>query len=88
MGITRDTLLRMANVSIRDLRNHGGEVVERAQRGERLTITRAGKPVAQLVALPRAPVPLDELRRRWARLPVVDPEALRREIDDVLDPTL
>lgn len=78
----------MSNISIRDLRNHGGEVVERAQRGERLTITRAGTPVAQLVSLPRSPAPLGELRRRWAKLPDVDPEALRRTIDDVLDPTL
>lgn len=78
----------MANVSIRDLRNHGGEVVERAERGEQLTITRAGKPVAQLVALPRSAVPLDELRRRWAKLPHVDPAALRRDIDDVLDSEL
>jgi prevent-host-death family protein len=75
----------MADVSIRDLRNHGGEVVERAQRGERLTITRAGKPVAQIVALRRAPVALDELRHRWARLPEIDPSALRRDVDAVLD---
>jgi prevent-host-death family protein len=78
----------VADVSIRDLRNHGGEVVERAQRGERLTITRDGRPVAQLVALPRSGAPLDELRRRWAKLPHVDPDALRRDIDDVLDPEL
>lgn len=78
----------MSEVSIRDLRNHGGEVVERAQRGERLTITKAGKPVAQLVALPRQPAPLDVLRLRWARLPRVDPAALRRELDAVLDPTI
>jgi prevent-host-death family protein len=76
------------NVSIRDLRNHGGEVVERAQRGERLTITRDGTPVAQLVALPRPAAPLDELRRRWAKLPHLDPDALRRDIDDVLSPEL
>lgn len=75
----------MTNVSIRDLRNHGGEVVERAQRGERLTITRGGKPVAQLVALRPAPVPLDELVRRRARLPHVDPSELRRDIDAVID---
>jgi prevent-host-death family protein len=78
----------MSNISIRDLRNHGGEVVERAQRGERLTITRAGKPVAELVALPRSSASLDELRRRWAKLPPVDPAALRRDIDDVIDPAL
>lgn len=75
----------MADVSIRDLRNHGGEVVERAQRGERLTITRSGKPVAELSAIRRPPVPLDELRKRWARLPDVDPAALRSDIDAVID---
>jgi prevent-host-death family protein len=75
----------VADVSIRELRNHGGEVVERAERGEQLTITRAGKPVARLVALRRSPVPLDELMRRWARLPNVDPSQLRRDVDTTLD---
>jgi prevent-host-death family protein len=78
----------MANVSIRDLRNHGGEIVDRAQRGEQLTITRSGKPVAQLVPLRSAPVPLSELQRRWARLPRVDPEQLRRDIDTAIDPSV
>jgi antitoxin (DNA-binding transcriptional repressor) of toxin-antitoxin stability system len=78
----------MPDVSIRELRNHGGEVVERAQRGERLTITRAGKPVAELSALRRPPTPLEELRRRWARLPDIDPAALRNDIDSVIDPGL
>lgn len=78
----------MGDVSIRELRNHGGEVIERAQRGERLTITRAGKPVAQLVALQLSPVPLDELMRRWERLPPVDPERLRGDIDRVIDPSV
>jgi len=78
----------VAHVSIRELRNHGGEVVERAQRGERLTITRDGAPVAELVALPRSPAPLGELRRRWALLPDIDPVAFQRDIDDVFDPAL
>jgi prevent-host-death family protein len=86
--ITGDTVALVPHISIRELRNHGGEVVERAQRGERLTITRGGKPVAELVALRRPPVALEELRRRWARLPGVDPAQLRRDIDDVLDPTV
>lgn len=78
----------MANVSIRDLRNHGGDVVERAQRGEQLTITKAGQPVAELVALRRPPLPLDALRERWARLPQMDPAGLRRDLDAVIDPTI
>ena len=32
----------MEEVTIRDLRNHGGEVVDRVAAGERLTVTRAG----------------------------------------------
>jgi len=78
----------VADISIRDLRNHGGEVVERAQRGERLTITRSGKPVAELSAIRRPTVPLDELLKRWARLPEVDPAALRTDIDAVIDPAV
>ncbi len=78
----------MANVSIRDLRNHGGDVVERAQRGERLTITRDGKPVAELVGVRRAPTPLPVLLERWKRLPHLDPVALRRDVDAVLDSEL
>jgi prevent-host-death family protein len=75
----------MAEVSIRELRNHGGDVVERAQRGERLTITRAGKPVAQLVALRPPPIALTELMRRWTRLPHVDPAQLRHDVDATID---
>ncbi len=78
----------MADVTIRELRNHGGDVVERAQRGERLTITRAGQPVAQIVALRPPPVPLEELRQRRARLPAVDPKRLRDDIDAVLDASI
>ena len=29
----------MADVSIRDLRNHGGDVVDRAARGEQITVS-------------------------------------------------
>ncbi|HEY1119318.1 MAG TPA: hypothetical protein VGE43_16510 [Acidimicrobiales bacterium] len=51
----------------------------------RLIITRSGKPVAELSPIRREPVPLDELRKRWARLPDVDPAALRNDIDAVID---
>lgn len=78
----------MAEVSIRELRNHGGDVVERAERGEDLTITRAGRPVARLSALPRPSARLAELRARRAGLPSVDPDVLRRDVDELLDPGL
>lgn len=78
----------MADASIRDLRNHGGDIVERATRGERVTITRNGKPVAELRALRAEPMPLDVILAHWRRLPPVDPARLRVEVDAVLDPRI
>jgi prevent-host-death family protein len=78
----------MANVSIRDLRNSGGEVVDRAARGERITITRAGKPVAELYGLPTSGLSAEVLVGRWKRLPIVDPARWRQDIDAVTDPSL
>jgi prevent-host-death family protein len=75
----------MSDVSIRDLENHGGEVFDRAQRGERMTITRAGKPVARLTALGPAPLTPGELLRRRKGLPAVDPVQLRADVDSVID---
>jgi antitoxin (DNA-binding transcriptional repressor) of toxin-antitoxin stability system len=78
----------MSEVSIRDLRNRGGEVVDRAARGELITITRDGKRVAELRALTRPGLTAQALVDRWRHLPAVDPAALRREIDDAIDPSL
>lgn len=86
--ITRDTILNMTEVTIRELRNHGGEVVDRAAQGEQITITRAGKPVAELRPVSRPPLTAETLLARWHRLPPVDYRAMRAEVDDVLDPAL
>jgi prevent-host-death family protein len=77
----------MANVSIRELRNQGGEIVDRAASGEQITITRSGRPVAELSPL-RPPLSANALLSRWKRLPMVDPDALRADIDSLLDPGL
>lgn len=78
----------MAEVSIRELRNHGGDVVDRVAAGERLTVTRDGRPVAELRPVRSAPLTAVALLRRWRRLPHVDGALLRRDLDDALDPTL
>lgn len=78
----------MAEVSIRDLRNHGGDVVDRATRGEQITITRSGKAVAELRALSHPPLAAEALLERWRRLPRVDPIALRSDVDRLLDGSL
>jgi prevent-host-death family protein len=72
-------------VSIRELRNHGGEVVDRASRGEQVTITRSGKAVAELRAVAHPPLSAETLLTRWNRLPRVDARALRADVDRLLD---
>jgi prevent-host-death family protein len=78
----------MPSVTVRELRNKGGEVLERVERGEHVIVTRDGRPVAELRPLPRPSARPSELIARRNRLPHVDPEALRRDIDTVVDPTL
>jgi antitoxin (DNA-binding transcriptional repressor) of toxin-antitoxin stability system len=78
----------MTEVTIRELRNHGGDVVERAAGGEQITITRAGKPVAELRASAPRALGADALLARWRHLPTVDPIQLRADIDDLLDASL
>jgi prevent-host-death family protein len=78
----------MAEVSIRDLRNHGGDVLDRVEAGARLTVTRSGRPIAELVPLRRPGLAAATLLERWSRLPELEPAALRADVDAVLDPTL
>ena len=78
----------MDQVSVRELRNHGGDVLNRVEAGERLTVTRNGKPVAELVPLPRRPLSREELVRRAASLPHIDPADLRASIDAFVDTRL
>jgi len=75
----------MARVSIRDLRNHGGDVVDRAARGEQITVTRSGKAVAELRAVSRTPLSAEALLSNWQRLPPLDSIALRADLDGLLD---
>lgn len=78
----------MDSVSIRDLRNRGGEVIDRVASGERLTVTRDGRPVAELRPIRRPGLPPRLLIERWSRLPAVDPRRLRDDLDAVVDQEL
>ena len=73
---------------MRDLRNRGGEVLDRVERGERVIVTRDGRAVAELRPLPRRSARTVELIARRKGRPRVDPDVLRRDIDTVIDPTL
>jgi prevent-host-death family protein len=78
----------MAEVTVRDLRNKGGRVLQRVARGESLTVTLDGRPIAELRPLTGTPVPAAALLRRWRGLPRVNPERLRVDIDRALDTSL
>ncbi|MFN2323008.1 MAG: type II toxin-antitoxin system Phd/YefM family antitoxin [Trueperaceae bacterium] len=72
--------------TVRDLRNHGGDVLDRVAAGERVVVTRDGRPVAELTAVRAARVGREALLARWRHVPRVDAHALRRDLDGVLDP--
>ena len=78
----------MNDITVRDLRNRGGDVLERVARGEALTVTRDGQAIAELRPLPRRPIPAAALLNRWRGLPYVDPAKLKADIDEVLDGAL
>jgi prevent-host-death family protein len=78
----------MSEISVRELRNHGGRVLQRVARGEHLTITLDGKPVAELRPLPDRSVSTKMLLRRWRSLPRVHAGSMRADIDREMDPTL
>ncbi len=78
----------MSVVTIRELRNHGGAVVDRVAAGERVTVTRGGRPVAELRPLGSPPLSGAALLERWRRLPPVDPATFRADLDAVMAGTL
>lgn len=73
---------------MRDLRNRGGEVLDRVLAGERVTVTRDGKPVAELRPLPGTRLNAHALVERFRHLPPVDPGRFRNDVDAVIDQSI
>lgn len=78
----------MVEVTIRELRNHCEDLVDRVAAGERVIVIRAGQPVAELRPVHLGHVTASILLQRWQRLLPVDPTALRADLDAPVDPTL
>ena len=86
--LTGDTVSAMETVTVRELRNNGGAVLDQVARGEELIVTRDGADVAELRPRRRpSPAPADLIERR-RHLPKLDPDLLRRDLDAILDPTV
>lgn len=62
--------------------------MDRVEAGERLTVTRDGRPVAELRPVRPRGMTAAALLERWRRLPALDAEALRNDIDAVIDQSL
>ena len=78
----------MDNVSVRELRNNGGRVLQRVADGETLTVTMDGRPIAELRPLAGRALSAATLLKRWRRLPPVDAQRLRADLDRVMDVSL
>jgi prevent-host-death family protein len=78
----------MREVTVRDLRNHGGDVLDLVLAGEELTVTRDGRPVAVLVPVTRPAISAEALLARWRQLRPVDPVRFRADVDALLDSSL
>ena len=78
----------MSEASIRELRTHGGELVDRVRAGEVVTITREGEPVAELRPLPRQPLSAAAVVEQFRHLPPLDADRLRADVDAFLDQSL
>lgn len=78
----------MDNISVRELRNNGGRVLKRVAGGETLTVTMDGQPIAELRPIPGRGLTAATLLQRWRRLPPVDAQQLRADLDRVLNASL
>lgn len=77
----------MTEATVRDLRNKGGEVLDRVAAGERVTVTRHGKPVAELRPVPGTRLSAHALVERFRRLPPIDAGGFRDDLDATVDQT-
>lgn len=77
---------RVADVSVRELRNRTADVLRRVEAGERMRVTVDRRPVAELVPLPRRAAWLPRARV-LATLVQADP-GLRNDLDAALPDTV
>lgn len=78
----------MKTVTIRELRNNGGDVIDRVLGGDTIVVTRDGHEVAELRPLRPRPLDAATLLGRWRNLPAVDPGRFREDVDAAVDASL
>jgi len=74
-------------VSVRDLRNSGGEILDAVMRGSTVTVTRQGRPIAELRPL-RQGTDTAELLKACRGTPTFSFQSLRADLSEILDDSL
>ena len=77
----------MATISVADAKAHLSELIDRAESGEQIVITRHGRPVAQLSAAVTPKKPIRSMAAFRARMPKLNPplsQSLREMRDEDL----
>ena len=78
----------MKEVTIRDLRNNGGEILDAVMRGEGMTVTRQGRAIAELRPLRKSGVRVETLERVFHGCPTYKHEDLLADMDEFMDLSL
>ncbi|HEY4377745.1 MAG TPA: type II toxin-antitoxin system prevent-host-death family antitoxin [Acidimicrobiales bacterium] len=78
----------MQEVTVEDLETHSNEVLGRVSGGECLTVTQAGRPVAELRPAARPAVQGPNWIEEFRDLPDLDAAAFRHDIDSLFDQSL
>lgn len=78
----------MKEVTIRDLRNNGGEILDAVMRGEGMTVTRQGRAIAELRPLRKPGVRVETLERVFKGCPTYKYEDLLADMDEFMDLSL
>ena len=72
-------------ISQRELRNDNAEIMRRVEAGESFTVTRNGKPIADLVPhgdLPKRRKTLSEMQEEFRQLPPIDVDQWYRDREE------
>ena len=78
----------MREVAVRDLRNYGGQILDRVEAGETVIVTRDGKAVAELAPLPGPRLNASQLLEAWRNVPAIDLDLLRTDTAQVVETDL
>lgn len=78
----------VSEISVRELRNDGGRVLDRVEGGEVLIVTRDRRPVAELRPLEGEALAAKVILERWKGVAAVALSDLRSDVNAILDTRL